>query len=175
MKVKASRIKLDSELDKVLSSQDKKLLDSLLNSLKEKYNLEKDIKIRLSEKRENKDYLPGSIFHNEIGIFESVVKFLHENKKLDFKEISKITKRTPNNIAVTYNNAKKKYFAEFDADYSLKIPLGIFSEDYTCFESICLHLKNNHTYHEIAEILDRDDRTVWTTYKRALRKKGDKR
>lgn len=172
MKVRKDSINMESDLDKLLSHQDKKLLESVLNSLKEKYNLDKNITISLSEKKENNDFLPCSIFHNELGIFESVVKFLHENKKLNFKEISKITKRSSNNIAVTYLKAKKKYYPEFEVDYSNKVPLNIFSEKYTCFESICLYLKKTFNYHEIAELLDRDDRTIWTTYNRAI-KKGD--
>lgn len=174
MKVRKDMLNIESDLDKLLSHQDKKLLESVLNSLKEKYNLDKNIEIVLSEKKENKDFLPCSIFHNDLGVFESVVKFLHEDKKLDFKQISKITKRTHNNIAVTYLKSKKKYYPEFDIDYSNKIPLTVFSEKYTCFESICLYLKKTFNYHEIAQLLDRDDRTIWTTYQRAIKRGGKK-
>lgn len=174
MKLRRDGLNIESDLDKILSDKDKKLLNSVLNSLKEKYNLDKNIDIILSEKKENKDFLPCSIFHNNLGIFESIVKFLYENKKLSFKEISLITKRSQNNISVSYKNSKKKYFSDFNIDYSEKIPLNIFSKKYTCFESICLYLKQSHNYHEIAVLLDRDDRTIWTTYQRAINKGGKK-
>ncbi|MBI5398695.1 hypothetical protein HZB03_04490 [Candidatus Woesearchaeota archaeon] len=52
------------------------------------------------------------------------------------------------------------------------IPLSIFSHELSPSESLCKYLKENRslTYHEIAVILKRDDRSVWTSYQRALRK-----
>lgn len=174
MKVKRGSIHLSSQLDEILSHQDKNLLDSFLASLKEKYELDKEITIELREKRFHKRYLPGSIFSKKLGVFESIVKYLHENRKLSFKKIGKLTGRSPNNAAVTYKKAKKKSYPLLDEDFSLKIPLDIFSKNYTCFESICLYLKESMTYSEIASLLERDDRTIWTTYSRAVKKGGGK-
>ena len=177
MKVKGDEINLASDLDKILSDQDKKLLNSVLASLKEKYDFDKTLTLSLSEAKENKDFLPGSIFNKEVGIFESIVKFLYENKNLSFKEISRITKRSTNNISVTYNNARRKHKNIFESDYSVKIPFTIFSKKYTCFESVCLYLKQKMNYHDIAVLLERDDRTIWTTYQRAVKKqkKGEEK
>ncbi|MBT3463435.1 hypothetical protein HN789_05325 [archaeon] len=170
MKVKRDDLNVDIDLESVLSNQDKKLLTSFLASLKEKYHLDKEIKASLNDKKEYEKYLPGSIFNKELGIFESIVKFLHENRNLSFKEISKLTYRSPNNCAVTYKKAKKKYFPKLNSDYIHKIPIGSFSKNYTCFESVCLFFKESMNYHEIAVILNRDDRTIWTTYNRAIKK-----
>ncbi|MFH1649849.1 MAG: hypothetical protein ABIA93_04830 [Candidatus Woesearchaeota archaeon] len=40
-------------------------------------------------------------------------------------------------------------------------------------ESIVAYLKEKEkcTYHEIAELTNRDDRTIWTTYQRSLKKR----
>jgi len=52
------------------------------------------------------------------------------------------------------------------------IPLSIFDSNLAPSESLIKYLKENLklTYHEIAEILNRDDRTVWATYKNASKK-----
>jgi len=42
-------------------------------------------------------------------------------------------------------------------------------------ESVVSYMKNSlgMTYHEIAVALNRDDRTIWTVYNRALKKGGE--
>lgn len=43
-------------------------------------------------------------------------------------------------------------------------------------EAIVEYLKDIQglTYHEIAELLNRDDRTIWTVYNRAKKKRGSR-
>lgn len=54
----------------------------------------------------------------------------------------------------------------------IRIPLSIFSEQLSALESICKFLKENMnlTLHQIAQLLNRDDRTIWTTYTHACKK-----
>ena len=50
------------------------------------------------------------------------------------------------------------------------IPLSIFRRTpYTTFESMVLYLKDQKglSFHEIAILLARDERNIWTIYKRA--------
>ena len=57
----------------------------------------------------------------------------------------------------------------------LTIPTTIFKDrTYSVLEAIVLYLKEgkNLTYHEIAVLLNRDDRTVWTVYSRVKKKKN---
>jgi DNA-directed RNA polymerase specialized sigma24 family protein len=44
-------------------------------------------------------------------------------------------------------------------------------------ESVVDYMKDSLglSYHEIAKELNRDDRTIWTVYHRASKKKGDKK
>ena len=56
----------------------------------------------------------------------------------------------------------------------LNIPLNVFLDRKLSFmESVVYYMKDNlkMTYHEIALSLNRDDRTIWTVYNRALKKK----
>lgn len=56
--------------------------------------------------------------------------------------------------------------------YSL-IPASIFESQLSPLESIVKHLKENLdlNFHKIAVLLNRDDRTVWTTYNNSVKKK----
>ena len=44
-------------------------------------------------------------------------------------------------------------------------------------ESVVFYMKDSlsMTYHEIAAALNRDDRTIWTVYNRAKKKRGGRR
>ena len=58
---------------------------------------------------------------------------------------------------------------------SLAIPTSIFkTRELSILESLVVHLKDdkNMTYAQIARLLNRDDRTVWTAYQRSLKKLG---
>ncbi|MBS3092933.1 hypothetical protein J4466_05960 [Candidatus Pacearchaeota archaeon] len=52
------------------------------------------------------------------------------------------------------------------------IPVTIFSKELGGLEALCKYMKENlgMSYHEIAEKLKRNDRTVWTAYKKSLEK-----
>ena len=57
------------------------------------------------------------------------------------------------------------------------IPSSIFLDrSISVLEAIVKYLKEerNLTYHQIAVLLNRDDRTIWTCYNRALKKKNEK-
>ena len=48
------------------------------------------------------------------------------------------------------------------------------NRDISILEAVVVYLKDKKgfTYHEIALLLNRDDRTIWTCYNRALKKRG---
>jgi len=57
-----------------------------------------------------------------------------------------------------------------------RIPITIFSnKKFGVLEALVKYLKESTdlSYHEIAEILHRDDRTIWTTYKKACKKEKE--
>jgi len=79
--------------------------------------------------------------------------------------------RDDRTIWTTYSKAKKKkkaLFAISDSDYY--IPFEIFrNRKLGVLENICLYLKDkcNLSYHQIAVLLRRNDRTIWTSYQKA--------
>mgnify|MGYP001616360892 CR=1 FL=1 len=68
----------------------------------------------------------------------------------------------------------KKIFDNQENAYSLMIPSFVFKDRrLKVLEVLVEYLKEdcNLSYHEIASLLNRDDRTIWTVYQRALKKR----
>ncbi|MBU1111241.1 MAG: sigma-70 region 4 domain-containing protein [Nanoarchaeota archaeon] len=58
---------------------------------------------------------------------------------------------------------------------SLAIPTSIFkNRELSVLEALTVHLRDDKgmTYAQIARLLNRDDRTIWTAYNRAMKKLG---
>ena len=121
--------------------------------------------------------VPISVFkNNDLGSLETIVKYLRENLLLSFKQIAFLTNRNEIALAVSYRNAKKKLEAKFVVEeispYS--IPVSILQDrNLSVLENISAYLKDTFglAYHKIALLLNRDDRTIWTVYQRAKKKK----
>ncbi len=121
--------------------------------------------------------IPISVFNNEhLGSLEAIVKYLRENLLLSFKQIASLTNRNEIPLAVTYRNAKKKLEARFVVHEisPYAIPASILKDrNLSVLENIASYLKDTFglNYHKIAVLLNRDDRTIWTVYQRARKKK----
>jgi len=74
-------------------------------------------------------------------------------------------------------NALETVIADYKKQKSIRfIPLDLFSNrKLGVLEVVVKYLKENHeqSYHEIAILLKRDDRTIWTTYNKAIKKHHD--
>lgn len=120
--------------------------------------------------------IPISIFETDLAPLEAIVKYLKEYKGFSFQYISAKLGRDSKVIWSTYNNAleSKKKLVIKNSDYF--IPLSFLkksdSNNASILESTVFYLKSftGLTYHQIATLLHRDDRTVWTVYMRAEKK-----
>lgn len=123
-------------------------------SIKQIINLAKDV------------LLPDSIFKSELTVLESVVKYMKENLDLSLSEIAKFLDRDDRNIWHAYDNAKKKYPAKFRIkDVRYLIPVSALADGkQSPLEAVAKYLRETYklNYHEIALILNRDDRTIWS-------------
>lgn len=122
--------------------------------------------------------IPISIFRNDsLSPLETITKYLKENQGLKYGQIAKILRRNPIPIGITYRHASSKMKSKVDDSSADKIPFSIFEDDrLSVLENIVYFLKSrNLKYCEIARITNRDDRTIWTVYHRALAKKGGKK
>lgn len=131
--------------------------------------LSKQLEQKISEPKTG---IPVEIFSKNLTPFESLVKFLKENKKHKYSEIGKLLSRDQRTIWSTYNRAQKKLKDTFSSESDFLIPLEIFDSKKSIFESlvIFLHDSQNQKFSEIAKILNKDPRTIWTTYNRGKKK-----
>lgn len=158
----------------VSSSKKVVLLRKKLNSLEKEFL---KVKSQLTEldKESDESLLPISIFDkNELGTLECVVKYLHENRGLSFKHISSVLNRDNKVLWTVYKKASEKKKALIsDKSSKFFIPVDVLSDDNLgILESLVYYLRNefNLKYAEIARYVNRNQRTIWTTYKRAERK-----
>ena len=147
------------------------LVEAIGKVIREKYGLSLDDLFKLVKEEIS---IPISIFNDKLTVLESVVKFLKEEKELSLSNIGKLLKRNEKNIWHAYDQTKKKYSKKFTiAEERFAIPVSIFSkEKLSAQESIVVYLREklNFSYHKIALVLKRDDRTIWTVYQRAREK-----
>jgi hypothetical protein len=148
-------------------------LDQDFKELKKLYELIKsempaaDVALKLEEKE---ILIPSCIFNKKFSAFESVVKYLKENKGMHNRQIALLLCKSQKSIWQTYHLAMKKHAKGLDiVDSPYYIPISIFKKPFTVLESIVKYCRErlNMSYHETASMLHRDERTIWTTYERA--------
>lgn len=124
--------------------------------------------------------VPAYIFvDRELAPLESITEYLKEEKGLSYHQIAVLVGRNDRTIWTCYNRVKKKRKEKprltEAPELDVEIPLQIFKDrSLAPLESISAHLRDQATlsFHEIAEILNRDDRTIWTCYNRAKTKRA---
>ena len=156
-----------SEIDK-----DFEKFKKLYEELKKKYGAAEVI-----SKAEEKDILiPTGIFNKKLSPLEAISKYLRENVKFSNRKIGESLNRSEKTIWQAYNSSKKKYPKQLEiVETKYVIPISkMANRKFSAFESIVDYLKTKFelSYHEIAVLLDRDDRTIWTIHHRAKTKRG---
>ncbi len=120
--------------------------------------------------------IPLSIFSNtKLTVFEAMVKFLREEHSLTYQQIGDLVERKTTTISTTYQRALKKMKERLLVQGAVSIPLSHFKENATFspLEMIVDYLHTNQAFplKTIAQALNRDIRTIWTVYHRALQKR----
>jgi len=117
--------------------------------------------------------IPCSVFQEGLSGLEAIIKYLKEEQKLSFSEISKLLNRDPRTVWTTYNKTKTKQITKIKklgkaTSFSTEI---IKKRNYSVLESVAQHLKNKGlTVKEISEELGRNKQTIWTVLRRAKEK-----
>ena len=126
--------------------------------------------------------VPVSIFCRKLSPLESIVKFLREEFGYSFTRIASLLNRSPKTIWQAGQNASKKHPEHFSPSYYYLIPLALFSNRKMSILSVAityLHEEYRLSFAKTAELIERDPRTVWTTYnkykKRKIKKGNNKR
>lgn len=155
-----------------ISERDTKLFEGFFEYLKHK----KDFQEYLKRKEEiRKDSIPISVFKNKkLAPLETVVKYLREDMGCTYNKIGSLLNRKAGPIGVSYRNAVKKLPSRLDvSSIENSIPISIFKDSkLTIFETIVVYLKDvkKLKFRKIAELLNRNYRTIYTVYSRARKK-----
>jgi DNA-directed RNA polymerase specialized sigma24 family protein len=113
------------------------------------------------------------VFKQNIGAAEALCKYLRENEGMRFSEIARLLKRDQRTVWVSYKGAVKKKEEKIEIGKTeVSIPVKIFADRrLSILESLVYYLRKKRLSNaEVAEILGRDQRNVWTLYSRALKK-----
>jgi hypothetical protein len=137
----------------------------------------------LSSLSEKKILIPISAFLSDNCPLECVVKHLRDVEGLSINEIASLLKRDYTTIWRTYKNSmakspaeshsndEKKVYKKLSLDAAeIKFPVEIFADSrLSVLESAVLFLKEQFalSLHEIASVMNRNDRTIWTVLHRA--------
>ena len=130
--------------------------------------------VRMAKLRQGKG-IPISIFNPHLGALESIVKYMREELLLDYCTIARILGRNVGPIGVTYRRASRKLKNPLDISSKESIPFEALcanqAKQLSVFESLAYHLaKQGYDWHEIARIVHRHDKTVWTVLDRTKKK-----
>ena len=172
-----SKEDISEDLNKVLSDVElKEFLKTFITHLKHDHKLDSEKIAELFGKTTRKDSLPVSIFNNEeLSCLETIVKYLKEEFNLRYHEIALLLNRNDRTIWATYNVACKKRKEKLVVkDSKYFIPVSILqNRKLSVLEAIVSYLKDNFNlrYSQIAILLNRDERNIWTVYNRYKKKK----
>lgn len=120
--------------------------------------------------------VPINIFNNaSLSGLECVTRYLKDNLGFRIKDISLLLNRNQKTVWGAYNDSKEKTKENFNTidKNCLFVPTLIFVDRSLSFlESLVRYLRENLNmkYCKIANLIGKDDRTVWTVYYRAKKK-----
>jgi DNA-directed RNA polymerase specialized sigma24 family protein len=160
-----------------VSSDEKIILgriQELVEVLKQKYQVTTRDVFSLVDKKEI--FIPTSIFIKQLSPLETITIYLKEELQRSYHQIGVILNRNERNIWHTYNRARKKYEKKLVAAGAQHLlPVSIFQNNFGVLENIVEYLKEDGgmSYHQIAVLLKRNDRTIWTMYRRIKKKKHE--
>ncbi|MFH1585218.1 MAG: hypothetical protein ABIB79_00440, partial [archaeon] len=165
-------IVLQKELKEEYSTEKKEIIDIIIGELKSKYYINRREVLELVKQKESVE-IPITIFSKELGGLEVVVKYMKENLGMTYSEIAREIGRDERTVWVAYHKAVEKQKAPIKPkETDIELRIEVFKDrELTVLESVIMYLKKKEMkYSEIGELLDRDQRNVWTIYSRAKKK-----
>jgi len=160
------------------------ILEILDDKIKDKYGIGFDELVksareeRKPERFEREIKIPVNIFRENLSPAEALCKYLKENLGLKFSEIARLINRDERTVWINYKNSAKKMrekisIKEKEGEKRVEfVGLEIFSDrKLSILEALVSYLKEKGFRNsEIAEMLGKDQRNVWTLLARAREK-----
>jgi len=145
-------------------------LQHTLSQLKTRHSLtDHDI---LGLLHQQKQHIPLSIFSTKLSPLEALVKYLKDHQHHTNHAIAELLNRNDRTIWTTYNNAKQKNIT-LPLSTDILLPFSLFSDrTLSILEHVVKYLKEQlyMTNKKIANLLNKDNRTIWTVYDRSKKK-----
>lgn len=165
------RVKQKGDLLDLSSSKEFEKFSSLLDEITKKHNISVNELMAMTGKKES---IPLTIFENNLSPLECVAKYLHEEEDLSHKQIGVILNRSPKTVWQAYKFSLKKISGKMEVKTSSYfIPFNLLGErKFSILESVVKHLVEDYNlkFSQIANLMKRDDRTIWTVYSRVKKK-----
>ena len=163
-------------LKNLLSKQNpSKVLENLIEKLKSEYNFSDQDLIELVGQGEELK-IPLSVFSNNKGtVLQILVKYLKEEKHLNYSKIVELLGRDERSIWSTYNSKNAIKGNLRPGPSKISIPLSVFEKvKLSALEALVYFLREHHhlQFSVIADMLNRDRRTIWSAHNTASKKKG---
>jgi len=111
--------------------------------------------------------VPISVFQNNLGVLEALVRYMKDELNMGFSKIAKKLNRDNRTIWASYNKSKDKLKNFIISESEYYVPIEIFSKrGRGTLEVLVKYLRDNFRlkYSEIAKLIGRDQRTIWTVY-----------
>lgn len=149
------------------------MFSQITERLKQKYSYS-DEEIFNLWNSENSVYVPAAIFSGKLGPAEALAKYLKENQRLGYREISKLTGRDERGVWANYKRAAKKMPWPFEIADGISVPVSIFDSDKSILESLVVYLKDARKMknRDIAKLLNKNPANIWTVHNRAKKKEN---
>jgi len=119
-------------------------------------------------------FIPLGVFRNESSGLEAISMYMKNVLGLRYCDIANLLNRDDRTIWGAFNSAVEKDGMQKEIADGFKVPVSIFHDrSLSVLEAVAEYLKEQHSmkYCRIAELLNRDQRTVWTVYTRAKKKR----
>jgi len=112
--------------------------------------------------------IPASIFNKKLSSFEAITKYLKENLNLSFNQISKLLKRSYRAVWGAYQSSLSKFPQILTIEKTPYFILTSIFNKSSLLKTICTFLKNSYNlnYKQVADIMKRDQRTIWVVVNR---------
>jgi len=147
-----------------------------VKKLLEELNKEYEVSSKDLLKEIEKEKIPLTIFIEDLSPFETIVKYLKENLGYNNKKISLLLNRSEKTTWQAYKSTENKYSKKLTPEKtSFFIPIDVLKDRSLSFlELVVSYLKEEYNlkYSQMAKIVKRDQRTVWTCYNRATKKRA---
>ncbi len=173
-------------LGKVYVEEQERLnrLENLFSSLSSASDLGIRELFTFLHQREKYVSVPVGLFNTSLSPLEALVLYIYTKFLLSQQQISALLDRDPTTIWTTLHNAQQKISpAQFKAQFGrlaenqLLVPLSVFADrSLSILEHLCIYLREEHemSNREIARLIGKDDRTIWTVVSRAKKKRKQK-